>query len=133
MEAIIAQRRDQDCAVAALGWYFHLRYEDIFVAAVLTVPDMLKTGGLSVTQIQQVARRLGRRLRRVPHNKVDLEEDKGILIVNWNHPEKQNGSYGHCVVLRKGTIICPRLPSAWDADEYLQVEDGRIGTLLVEA
>lgn len=133
MERIIAQRREQDCAVAALGWYFHLRYEDAFVAAVSVEPNLLRSGGLSVGQIQRVAARLGRPLTRVHHSKVDLEEDKGILIVNWNQPEQQGGAYGHCVLLRKGTIICPRLPSAWDADEYLTVENGRIGTLLVEA
>ena len=133
MEQIIAQRRDQDCAVAAIGWYFHLRYEDAFVAAVSVEPNLIKGGGLTVRQIQQVATRLGRKLRRVHWKRVDIETDTGILIVNWNQPEKQGGSYGHCVVLRKGTIICPRLPSAWDADEYLTFENGRIGTLLVES
>jgi len=132
MEAIIAQRRNQDCAVAAIGWYFHLRYEDAFVAAVSVNPHMIRGGGLTVRQIQAVAARLGRTLRRVHHQRVDLEADAGILVVNWNQPAKQGGSYGHCVVLRKGTIICPRLPSAWDAEEYLTFEDGRVGTLLVE-
>ena len=132
MEPIIAQRRDQDCAVAALGWFFHLRYEDAFVAAVSVQPNLIRGGGLTVREIQRVGERLGRPLRRVDRRRVDLEEDSGILIVNWNEPAKQDGSYGHCVVLRKGTIICPRLPSAWDAAEYLAAENGRIGTLLVE-
>lgn len=131
MERIVAQRRDQDCAVAALAWFFHLRYEDAFVAAVSVEPNLIVHGGLTVKQMQEVGKRLGFPLKRVPWNKVDLEEDVGILVVNWNHPEKQGGASGHAVVLRKGTIICPRLPSAWDAEEYLRVEDGRIGTLLV--
>jgi ABC-type bacteriocin/lantibiotic exporter with double-glycine peptidase domain len=132
MEPIIAQRRDTDCAVAVIGWYFHMRYEDAYVAAVTVEPNLLKNGGLSVVQIQTVASRLGRKLKRLHWSKVDLEEDCGILIVNWNEPKRQNGSYGHCVVLRRGTIICPRLPAAYDADEYLALENGRVGTLLVE-
>lgn len=132
MERIIAQRRDHDCAVACLGWMFRVRYEDAFVAAVSVEPNLIRGGGLTVAQIQKAATRFGRTLARVHHSKVDLEEDRGILVVNWNDP-KQQGSFGHCVVLRKGTIICPRLPAAYDADEYLTVENGRVGTLLVEA
>jgi ABC-type bacteriocin/lantibiotic exporter with double-glycine peptidase domain len=132
MEAIIAQRRDMDCAVACLGWYFHLRYEDVFAEA-LKVGPLIRQGGLTVRQIQDVAKRLGYPLTRVHHSKVDLEEDVGILTVTWNDPAMQGGAYGHAVVLRKGTILCPRLPSMWDADVYLDVERGRIGTLLVEA
>lgn len=133
MEHIVAQRRDTDCAVAALAWFYRIRYEDAFVAAVTVEPDLIKRGGLTIGQMQLVAERLGCKLKRVHWKKVDLDDDVGILIVNWNHPENQNGATGHAVVLRKGTIICPRLPSAWDAEEYLKVEDGRIGTLLVSA
>lgn len=129
----MAQRRDQDCAVAALAWFYHLRYEDAFVAAVTVEPNLVKFGGLTVRQIQQISERLGCKLRRVHWRRVDLDNDVGILIVNWNHPEKQGGAAGHAVILRRGTIICPRLPSAWDAEDYLRVEDGRIGTLLVSA
>jgi hypothetical protein len=88
MEAIIAQRRDMDCAVACLGWYFHLRYEDVFAEA-LKVGPLIRQGGLTVRQIQDVAKRLGYPLTRVHHSKVDLEEDVGILTVTWNDPAMQ--------------------------------------------
>lgn len=121
-----------DCSVACLGWLFRVRYEDAFVAAVSVEPNLINGGGLTVKQIQEAATRFGRKLKRVHWRKVDLEEDRGILVVNWNDPETQGG-FGHCVILRKGTIICPRLPAAYDADEYLALENGRVGTLLVEA
>jgi ABC-type bacteriocin/lantibiotic exporter with double-glycine peptidase domain len=130
MEPIIAQRRDQDCGVAALALYVHRRYEDVFVAAIQRCPTMVKDGGLTLDDLVAIAKSFGYGLKRVHYRKVDLDSDAGVLGVNWNKP-KEHGSRGHWVVLREGTIICPRLPSVWDADDYLKIENGRVGTLLV--
>lgn len=116
--------------MAALAFYVHRRYEDVFVAAIQQCPTMVKDGGLNVRDMIAIARSFGYALTRVHHRKVDLDGDVGVLGVNWNQPKKQGGR-GHWVVLREGTIICPRLPSVWDADDYLKIENGRVGTLLV--
>ena len=109
----------------------HLRYEDVFVAAVRTAPHWKRDGGLTVREMVATARRLGRRLLLVNWHRVDLDEHVGILGVNWNKPEQQQ-AHGHWVVLREGTIIDPVGPDVWDADEYLKTNNGRVGTLLVE-
>lgn len=132
MIPLVAQRRDQDCGVSALAMFAHLRYEDVFVAAVQTAPHWKRDGGLTVRELIAAARRLGRRLSPLHWRRVDLDEHAGVLAVNWNKPKEQNGSAGHWVVLREGTIIDPRDPSVWDADEYLKTQNGRAGTLLVE-
>lgn len=110
----------------------HLRYEDVFVAAVLTAPHWKRSGGLTMREVIATAARLGRQLVPIHYRNVDLEEHAGILGINWNQPKKQGGASGHWVVLREGTIIDPVGPAVWDCDEYLRVEDGRAGSLLVE-
>lgn len=128
---MVAQRRDQDCAVSALAMFCHLRYEDVFVAAVRSAPEWKRYGGLTLREVISTARRLGRRLAPVSWKRVDLEEHAGILGINWNNPKEQGGA-GHWVVLREGTIIDPSGPAIWDAAEYLTANNGRAGTLLVE-
>lgn len=131
MQPLHTQRRDKDCAIAALASLLHLQYEDVYAAALIAEPHWKRTGGLSVRGIVQAAEALGFKLGRVHHRHVDLETMRGLLIVNWNEPKKMGG-YGHCVILDEGRILDPRdnPQGIYDADEYLALNGGRVGTLL---
>lgn len=132
MRIVIPQRRDQDCGVAALACYLGVRYEDAFVAAVHVAPKWKRAGGLGMKEMCRAAARIGRPLERVHWRRVDLDESVGILGINWNNPKDHNGSWGHWVVLFRGVIADPRDPSIGDASDYLTINNGRAGTLLVE-
>lgn len=131
MIQLVAQRRSFDCGVAVISMWAHMRYEDVFVAAVQTAPRWKRSGGLSTRQLIAIAQRVGRHLVPVNYRKVDLEEHTGILGINWNKP-KNHGADGHWVVLFEGVIVDPSGPEVWDAASYLQVNNGRAATLLVE-
>jgi ABC-type bacteriocin/lantibiotic exporter with double-glycine peptidase domain len=129
---LVPQRRESDCGISALAYWRRMRYEDVFVAAVKACPDW-KRSGTNMRDLQTIARKLGFPMLRKPHNAIDLDEDAGILSVVWNKPKKHLGWTGHLVVLRKGIIVDPAEPSVSDADDYLLVNDCRVGSLLVEA
>lgn len=126
MQPLIAQRRGFDCGVACVAMLCHVDYADAFHVAAMVAGRTLGRG-LTIDHIATIARRLKRPLVRVPWQRVDLDEDVGILIVNWiGYP------YNHAVVLRAGTIIDPDKAYVWDADEYMKAHKARPGTLLKE-
>lgn len=128
---IHAQRRSHDCGVAALASFLGTAYEDMYVAAAAASPDFLQRQGLTIPQMLTMAAAFGRPMKRVPWQRVDLEEHTGILGVNWHRSMwKHHGCQGHWVVLRRGTIIDPVGPSHDDATDYLVTNKGRAGTLL---
>lgn len=130
---IHAQRRGNDCGVAALASFIGTSYEDVFVAAVATSQSFMHRQGLSIPDMITMAAAFGRTLTRVHYRQVDLEEHIGILGVNWHRSAwKRHGATGHWVILRAGTIIDPSGPSYGDAADYLAVNKGRAGTLLQE-
>jgi ABC-type bacteriocin/lantibiotic exporter with double-glycine peptidase domain len=113
------QRHPADCSVAVLAMTLAVSYEDALVA----FRHDVKRHGATMRQIQGAARRLGRVLR---HRKtVDLDEDQGILAVEWR---KQRGRL-HVVVLRAGQIVDTD-ETIWDADVYVSVVGARIAWLL---
>ena len=123
---LVTQRRTFDCGIAALAMTSHVPYEDVYVAAV-SVAKRGITSGLNVKQLQQVAVKLGRKLKRVDYRRVDLEEDSGVLGLNYPKTD-----IGHWVVLWRGTLIDPSDLSVWDAEDYMKANKARPGTLLVE-
>lgn len=130
---IHAQRRGYDCGVAALASFIGCSYEDAYVAAAAQSASFLRRQGLTIPDMISMAAAFGRRLVRKHYTRVDLDEDGGILGVNWHRSQwKRHGSTGHWVVLIHGTIIDPSGPSHGDAADYLAVNKGRAGTLLQE-
>jgi ABC-type bacteriocin/lantibiotic exporter with double-glycine peptidase domain len=129
MLPLIAQRRGFDCGVACVAMLCHVDYADAFHVAALVAGRSL-TRGLTLDHLQAMARRLKRPLVRVPWQMVDLDEDVGILMINWN--DRPVWADGHAVVLRSGTIIDPERAYVWDSDEYMKAHDARPGTLLKE-
>ena len=127
MIALVSQRKPFDCGVAALAMLLHLAYEDAYALAIVRYGASVRYG-LTLKEMRCLARELGHDLRTVHFRKVDLDEDSGILGVNWTHT-----TGGHWVVLRKGTIIDPAKAQVWDADEYIRVHHARVGSLLSES
>jgi ABC-type bacteriocin/lantibiotic exporter with double-glycine peptidase domain len=130
---IHAQRRSNDCGVAALASFVGSSYEDCYVAAVAQSATFLRRQGLTIADMIAMAKAFGRTLRPLHYRRVDLDEHIGILGVNWHQSQwKRHGATGHWVLLREGTIIDPVGPSYGDAHDYLAVNKGRAGTLLQE-
>jgi len=126
------QRRAHDCGVAALASYLSTPYEDVYVAAVAVSPRFCKGDGLTIKAMLVIAKAFGRPLVRVPWQRVDLDDDTGVLGINWNNPKAHGGAIGHWVVLRTGTIGDPQGSRVEDASDYLAFMGGRVGTLLKE-
>lgn len=126
MIALVSQRKPFDCGVASLSAWTHLPYEDVYALAVSRFGASCRYG-LTLKEMRQLAGELGYAMRTVHFRKVDLEDDSGILGVNWTHT-----TGGHWVVLRKGTIIDPAKAQVWDAQEYVTVHQARVGSLLTE-
>lgn len=130
---IHAQRKGHDCGVAALASFVGSSYEDAYVAAAATSAAFLRRQGLTIPDMITMAAAFGRRLVRLHHSRVDLDDHVGILGVNWDRSQwKKHGATGHWVILRVGTIIDPSGPCYADAADYLAVNKGRAGTLLQE-
>jgi hypothetical protein len=86
-----------------------LPYETVSQAAPLALRD-----GLTPRQLQSVATTLGARLLQKPD--ADLEEDDGIVGVEYT-----DGSQGHWLYVRRGTLFDPSDGTAWEPDDYLGV------------
>ncbi len=126
-QPLVRQRKDWDCGIAALAFYSHIPYEEVFVGVVRRLTKAEYRRGLYIIELIKVAADLGLKLKKVHWRKVDINEDIGILSINWKDQRD-----GHWVVLREGTIIDPADPSVWSAEDYLREKEGRVATLLVE-
>jgi hypothetical protein len=118
--------------VAALATLFDLPYEDIYMAAVNRSPKFAqRKDGLTIVVMLAIAKAMRRPLRRVPWQRVELDEMTGVLGVNWSRSMwKHHGGRGHWVVLRRGGTIIDPVGSYDDATDYLAKNKGRVGTLL---
>lgn len=127
------QQDVHDCGVAALASFMGRTYADVYVAAVAVSPAFgRRADGLRLMDLERVARAFGFQTKRVDYRRVDLEEDEGVLGVNWNRPKDHGGAVGHWVVLRRGLICEPDTTGSdvVEADVYLTTRGGRVGTLL---
>jgi hypothetical protein len=95
--------------VAALAMALGLPYETVSQAAPLALRD-----GLTPRQLQSVATTLGARLLSQPD--ADLGEDDGIVGVEYS-----DGSPGHWLYARRGTLFDPGDGTAWDPDDFLAI------------
>lgn len=125
---IIAQKKQGDCAIAALAMFAMQTYEDTYVAMSRIDPHR---GGLSVyhADIVKAAKLLGIVL--TPTRKFDLDDDEGVLRVRWNgRRERKQNPHGHFVAVRNGQIFCPADAMVYPWRDYLTLYNGRPGTLL---
>lgn len=130
---IYPQRKSYDCGVAALATYVNIPFEDVYAVALACSSTFQRKQGTTVEDLQKMAKVFSHPLKRLDYRRVDLEEHNGILAVNWHRSVwKRHGCRGHWVVLRNGLIIDPSGGTITDAEEYLTVNRGTVGTLLQE-
>jgi hypothetical protein len=104
-----------------------MQYEDVYVAVAAVETKRRGKSGLNLAQMIRAARRLGVRLVRkaVP----SLDDDEGLLVVNWRAPHPHPID-AHLVVLGYGVIADPADGLVLPGDEYLTRERARAGSLL---
>ena len=115
----------KDCVVAALTAYLGKSYEEVITAAARVRKGFWRSG-LEWQDSIKIARRLGVKVRLAKD--YDLEEDTGILAVNYNVGRKE-----HVVLLMNGRIFeLEDVPvTSWEPKAYLQAENVTPGCLLV--
>lgn len=123
---LVEQRAEGDCGIAALATWTGQSYEDVYVAC--SAVDRVKRGrsGLRVKDLIETAAKLGVTLRM--KRRPDLDEDDGILSVNWTTKRTYGGHY---VVLRNGLVLDGK--AATPVDDYMVENSGKAGVLLMEA
>lgn len=129
---LVMQREGHaDCALAALASYLGVTYEDVLLAAGRVTKNNVLKAGLHGTEIVRVAGRLGVKLRSTAWDRVDQDEDTGILIVL----ARINGQAyeEHCVIFHKGSIIDLRDGTLWASDVYCRHFAADPSSLLVSA
>jgi hypothetical protein len=125
---LIAQRKQGDCAVAALAMFAMQTYEDTYVA--FAEVDYHR-GAQSVynADVVKAAGLLGIALTAT--RKFDLDDDEGVLRVRWNgRKERKQNPHGHWVAVRNGQIFCPADVMVYPWRDYLTLYEGRPATLL---
>jgi hypothetical protein len=133
---IVAQRDGcADCAISALATFLGKGYEHVLIAAGRVSNGRVMDTGLHGTEIERTAKALGFRLRRIPWDLVDEDEDDdlGMLYVKGRfHGEKYEE---HVVVYRHGPdgpeVVDCREPSIWPFDLYMTHYAATPTTLLV--
>lgn len=118
-----------DCAVAALQIACGVTYEMALAASLSAQITVLSTG-LRWHEIRKAAKLLGFTTQLVRREKVDLEEDTGLLDIR----SKGERTGSHIVYLWEGRIIEPmhELKQLWlDPNMYLQHYKFTHGSLLV--
>lgn len=126
---LMAQRRDFDCGVASLAMLYRLKYEDVYHVAISVVPpSKIRRVGIQGYELETIARRFKRPLRRLHYRRVDLENHIGILSINYAYQK-----VGHWVVLHQGTVLDPSDAEVWDAEDYVRQRGTRHGGLWMEA
>jgi ABC-type bacteriocin/lantibiotic exporter with double-glycine peptidase domain len=128
---LVLQRTAGDCGIAALATWLEQSYEDVYVAGAKVDRKTRGRNGIALTVLVKIGQVLGVRLRR-KREPVALDDDEGLLVVNWAAPHKRLFD-AHLVVLAHGVIADPADGLVLPADEYLARERAVPGSLLVEA
>lgn len=116
---IVPQRGEHsDCAIAALASLYGRDYETVLLAAGRATKRDVLVNGLHSTEMTRVARKIGERLRVIPWDAVDEDEDTGIMHVKARiHGETYED---HVVLFHCGSVIDLRGPALWDFDVFVK-------------
>ncbi len=115
LQLVFQREGNKDCAIAGLATILGCSYEQVLVAAARsTKGDLFK--GLDEDEMHATARRLGRRLKQVPWEKVDEDEATGLVDMQGRF----NGeSYEHhLALLLNGQIIDLDNRTVWKPDLF---------------
>ena len=109
----IMQKDAADCGVACLAMFLSIPYREARIAC----PKRVGADGLSVRQLQNIAKRLGYSLS---YSKLYDEEDIGILDLQRLSSDGKD-TEGHFALYVKDTVYNPAQGEWWtDADTYLK-------------
>jgi hypothetical protein len=127
---IVPQRGEHaDCAIATLASLLGLEYETVLLAAGRVTKRNVLTGGLHSTEMARTARALGATIKVLPWDRVDQDEDTGILHLKARiHGESYED---HVVLFHCGSVIDLRGPALWDFDVYVKHFAGDPVSLMV--
>jgi ABC-type bacteriocin/lantibiotic exporter with double-glycine peptidase domain len=118
------QRGAMDCGLCCLQTIIEQPDETIQSAA-LKIAPRLYSSGLYLSDLQKIAKALGVRLRKVPHDPLP-DDQVGILRVRLKAGDV------HYVVLFHGTIQNPADGATWETTAYLHNKVKQVTHLLVE-
>lgn len=127
---LVLQRTGGDCGIAALATLIEQTYEDVYVATAAVDKKKRGRDGIHLEALCDVAKRLGVTLRLKRLARLNLEEDEGLLLVNWTPGSRHNFKVAHLVVLGHGVIVDPADGIVLPADEYLARERATAGSFL---
>lgn len=119
---IAYQRAIGDCGIASLATLIEQSYEDVFLATATVETKRQGRNGIFLRQIQKVAERLGIRL--VKKRQPNLEDDEGLLVVQWMKGSRHEIGTQHLVAVGHGVIVDPSDGLVLPPDEYLAREHG---------
>lgn len=124
---LVQQRGVGDCGIAALATYLGQSYEDVYTTMAAMDPAARGKSGTTFRRLIKVAGKLGVALKL--RLKIDLDEQEGLLGVEWldpwAHPSRQ-----HVVVLFRGLVIDPADGEILDAEEYMERNHARAVSML---
>lgn len=128
---LVLTRAMADCGIAAMATLLEQTYEDVYVVAAKIDKRRRGRSGIFVPGLIRVARSFGMHLalKRTP---VNLDDDGGLLIVQWKRGSGHMAGTRHAVVLGNGVIVDPCDGLILPADEYLARERATVKALLVE-
>jgi ABC-type bacteriocin/lantibiotic exporter with double-glycine peptidase domain len=126
---LVTQRANGDCGIAALATLLDLSWDDVYVAAATIDKSCRGKSGLIIKDMIGIAGVLGVKLQR-KRGPARFDEDEGVLYVNWTRKQPKGGFTAHYVVLGNGVIVDPADGVISDPEEYLDLHQGKAGTLL---
>jgi hypothetical protein len=122
---IVRHRTENTCVAAALASLLGVTYEQVIAVGAQVDPQHWQWGW-SIGETEEIARRLGRPLRR--RRTYDLDEDTGLLSLTMR-------PRGHLALLVDGRIYSmdelDGSVGVWRPDVYLAYHKARPGLLLV--
>lgn len=123
--ALVTQRRERDCGIAALATILGVSYDDANDAVIATLGKRLGAGVFATTLVRAAAF-LKRKL--VNKRRFDPDEARGILGLEC---EAKGGHF--VVLLGDGVVFDPEDGVLMDLDDYVQLHGFKLCALLAPA
>lgn len=126
---LVLQRAAGDCGIAAIATLIEQTYEDVYVATAKIERKARGRSGIHLADLIRIGKALGITLVR-KREPVALDDDEGLLVVQWRKGSPHQIKLPHLVVLAAGVIVDPADGVILPADEYLARELARADSFL---